>query len=397
MSQAKADAIEAMRETLKTYVMTSVSLVDKVHRAAGGFMDSGETQRVQEKSGDMGKMEEILNILRTKGDREFGVFVALLRQTNNGHWGDELEQKAQAFASARPTSTPEIQGRNETPVAGSREAGVQQRQLQDEVAVLQGQLQSALAHIQSLEASLAGKDRQIAEQQDKIAYQKDEVAMWQEISASAERQGETIATQEVEIQKLEETVAKQDAAMGQLRQTITALEEQAKSHAARQSASTSAAAGPSSTAAGGDPQYRLAEALALLERLQRNPNIDDTKIASVIACARAPLSVDKQLADQFSNVATWLANRNERKFVNAYHLDRWEGSGMTHSRRANDLLSSLGGAFIWGDDFASRQRAVDQFMVLLNAFSGHGCYQATDTIIRLLERVAAGLPAYEGR
>ena len=98
MSEWNINALEASKGKLKLNVKM-FQLVDMLHTAAGGFMDSAETQRVRDKTGDAQQIEEVIDILRGRGDEEFATFCQMLRQCNYQVWARQLELKAEKLRS----------------------------------------------------------------------------------------------------------------------------------------------------------------------------------------------------------------------------------------------------------------------------------------------------------
>ena len=94
MSKWNVNALEALKGKLKLNVRM-IQLVDMLHTAAGGFMDSAETQSVRAKTGDAQQIEEVIDILRGRGDEEFATFCQMLRQCNYQVWACQLELKAE--------------------------------------------------------------------------------------------------------------------------------------------------------------------------------------------------------------------------------------------------------------------------------------------------------------
>ena len=96
MSKCNVDALEALKGKLKLSVRM-IQLVDMLHTAAGGFMNSAEAQSVRDKSGDAQQIEEVIDILRGKGDKEFATFCQMLQKSNYQVWARELEVEAEKF------------------------------------------------------------------------------------------------------------------------------------------------------------------------------------------------------------------------------------------------------------------------------------------------------------
>ena len=99
MSKWNVDALEALKGKLKLKVQM-FQLVDMLHTAAGGFMNSAEVQRVRDKTADAQQIEEVIDILRGKGDKEFATFCQMLQQSNYQAWADKLELEAEKFKTS---------------------------------------------------------------------------------------------------------------------------------------------------------------------------------------------------------------------------------------------------------------------------------------------------------
>ena len=96
MSKWNVDALVALKGELKLNVKM-IALANILETPAGGFMNSAEAQSVRDKSGDAQQIEEVIDILRGKGDKEFATFCQMLRQSNYQVWAHELEVKAEKF------------------------------------------------------------------------------------------------------------------------------------------------------------------------------------------------------------------------------------------------------------------------------------------------------------
>ena len=96
MSKWNVDALEASKGKLKLNVKL-FQLVDMLHTAAGGFMNDAEVESVKAKTGDVQQIEQVIDILRGKGDKEFTTFCQMLQQSNCHVWAHELKSKAEEF------------------------------------------------------------------------------------------------------------------------------------------------------------------------------------------------------------------------------------------------------------------------------------------------------------
>ena len=94
MSPWNDDALAALTEKLKLNVATNTGLTDKLERAAGGFMDRGEAQKVTEQPSGSEQMDKIIKILRGKDDEAFLKFCEILCEINYSNWAHELKKEA---------------------------------------------------------------------------------------------------------------------------------------------------------------------------------------------------------------------------------------------------------------------------------------------------------------
>ena len=99
MSKWNVDALVALKGKLKLNVKM-IALDNILETPAGGFMNSAEAQSVRGKTGDAHQIEEVIDILRGKGDKEFATFCQMLRQSNYQVWARELEVEAEKFKTS---------------------------------------------------------------------------------------------------------------------------------------------------------------------------------------------------------------------------------------------------------------------------------------------------------
>ena len=103
MNTWNVKALTALKGVLKSRIIVNNGLNDILEKDAGGFMTETEAQRVNTKSDDAEKMEEIIQILKGKRDAEFGTFCKMLRQVGYDVWADALEKKADEIRGASGT------------------------------------------------------------------------------------------------------------------------------------------------------------------------------------------------------------------------------------------------------------------------------------------------------
>ena len=94
MKKWNVKALTALKGELKSKIIVNNGLNDILEKDAGGFMSEAEAQRVESKSSNAEKMEEIIQILKGKSDAHFGTFCQMLRQVEYDVWADALEKKA---------------------------------------------------------------------------------------------------------------------------------------------------------------------------------------------------------------------------------------------------------------------------------------------------------------
>ena len=97
MEKWNRDALVSLQGELKLNVMIKTGLVNKLQKAAGGFMSDAEAQAVMSKQSNAEQMGEIIQILLGKTNRDFKIFCRMLRQSNYDLWANELEKKAREF------------------------------------------------------------------------------------------------------------------------------------------------------------------------------------------------------------------------------------------------------------------------------------------------------------
>ena len=94
MSDFNSNALTALRGDLKTNVMMRPHLTDLLEEPAGGFMTRAEARSVR---GDDSQMERLIDILHSKGDKEFYIFCDMLRDSNHPAWANRLKHEAERF------------------------------------------------------------------------------------------------------------------------------------------------------------------------------------------------------------------------------------------------------------------------------------------------------------
>ena len=95
MSPWNDDALVSLKESLKLNVLMNTGLADKLEKAAGGFMSRAEAQIVRALPSNSDQIDRVIETLRGKADEDFDTFCAMLRDSNNGTWADQLKREAQ--------------------------------------------------------------------------------------------------------------------------------------------------------------------------------------------------------------------------------------------------------------------------------------------------------------
>ena len=101
MSPWNRDALVSLREKLQLRVLMETGLGNRLEEAAGGFMNEFEAATVREQSGNIQQMGKVIDILCSKGDKDFSTFLQMLRGSNNEVWAEELEKKAKKLKRKR--------------------------------------------------------------------------------------------------------------------------------------------------------------------------------------------------------------------------------------------------------------------------------------------------------
>ena len=92
MSKWNKDALISLERDLKINVNPD-EMIDLLEVPAGGFMTEGERMSVCEQPNRREKVGRIITLLRGKGDRDFDIFMKLLRKSGNEVWAGQLEEK----------------------------------------------------------------------------------------------------------------------------------------------------------------------------------------------------------------------------------------------------------------------------------------------------------------
>ena len=97
MEKWNRDALVSLQGEIKVNIIMKNGLIDKLEKAAGGFMTRLEAQTVKSMPNNAEQMGELIEILRGKGNADFHIFCTMLRQSSYALWADKLERKAREF------------------------------------------------------------------------------------------------------------------------------------------------------------------------------------------------------------------------------------------------------------------------------------------------------------
>ena len=97
MDEWNRNALVSLQGELKVNIIMKNGLIDKLEKAANGFMTRLEAQTVNSMPNNAEQMGGLIEILCGKGNADFHIFCTMLRQSNYGSWADKLERKAREF------------------------------------------------------------------------------------------------------------------------------------------------------------------------------------------------------------------------------------------------------------------------------------------------------------
>ena len=97
MEEWNRSALVSLQEKLKLNVRIKLGLMDKLPRAAGGFMSEAEAQEVESKQNNAEQMGELIKILLGKRNKDFKIFCSKLEESNYELWANELKREARKF------------------------------------------------------------------------------------------------------------------------------------------------------------------------------------------------------------------------------------------------------------------------------------------------------------
>ena len=91
MEEWNRDALVSLQENFKLKVRIQPGLVNKLQKAAGGFMSDAEAQAVMSKQSNAEQMGELIQILLGKSNRDFKIFCRVIMTYGLTSWGKKLE------------------------------------------------------------------------------------------------------------------------------------------------------------------------------------------------------------------------------------------------------------------------------------------------------------------
>ena len=101
MDPWKRDALLRLEHDLRMN-LNLVDILCRLDQPAGGFMTPEERMSVEAEEGRNEKVGKIIKILQSKGNKEFDVFLKLLKETGNV-WASKRGKLAQQFQLEYPS------------------------------------------------------------------------------------------------------------------------------------------------------------------------------------------------------------------------------------------------------------------------------------------------------
>ena len=77
--------------------LSLTEVMSLLERPASGFMTAVERMSVEEEKGQIARVDKIIKILRSKGNKEFVIFLKILRKSGNEVWANCLAKTADQF------------------------------------------------------------------------------------------------------------------------------------------------------------------------------------------------------------------------------------------------------------------------------------------------------------
>jgi len=372
ISEARALAVEGLRDALGLYVRLDTSLQDKLVRTAGGFMTCEEVQEIRSLSSNREKMDKVLNTLLQRDDRAFDSFVDVLGCTGHAYWGRRLQEEALTCGGTSAQSPAALQMR---PVTDSSATNARIRQLESQTWQQQVELAAMRSQLGRYAVEVEReRDQQAATIEEQAVRAECATAQW---NAALMQRDQTIEHQARLITQLRDTVA-------QLEQTL------ARQRPSLQQPAITPAAGSCSPGAALVDLDRLAKARHLLQQMQKNPLVTDQNIQEVIPRLKPELTKDNQLCTQIDPVIEWVVNQ-DGGFINRDEKGSWEG--LAPGVKLSRMLDCFAGKWRWGEVFSSQKKAVDWWIMLLQGLNEHACFSAVDVLLNGLESIGQGCPA----
>lgn len=96
MDRWKNDALAKHEHDLKVNLCL-VSIISLLEQPAGGFMLREERQNVEGADGKVNQVGRIIEILRGKGNKEFEIFLEMLKKSGYEMWAEKIKESAHHF------------------------------------------------------------------------------------------------------------------------------------------------------------------------------------------------------------------------------------------------------------------------------------------------------------
>lgn len=93
MDKWKDDALSKHEHDLKVNLCL-VSILCHLEQPAGGFMLRAERLHVEAAQGEFNQVDRIIKVLRGKGNKEFDIFMEVLKKSGYKVWADRVEESA---------------------------------------------------------------------------------------------------------------------------------------------------------------------------------------------------------------------------------------------------------------------------------------------------------------
>jgi len=354
MSPHFATALVEMRDDLMVNVNVKMHLSARMHAAAGGFMSDLEAALVTGERTQHKQMTKFLEILSTKGDKEYHSFLRILRDSSMGHWADAVEAKAASYA--RMQATPDA-----PPSASAGGPGKAVEDEDEDEALEQAQIQ--LGRTQNQLAEMRQQVRQLQAEQER----------------ERQEQQERIGVLQKRVAQAEQELVRKDQKIAQLEQQLAA---------ARGAQPAPVRDSPSVSADADAPRFwvedadSLAIARVLVDDIVQNPRVSvAAKLKRTLCVCMDQISKDEQLQKQAQQFLVHLKNTETIPEVSYYRLKETAPKRELIVSTMNELVSRI----VADDGKRLQKHNTDVFMNLLKALHQEGCHSATQVLLAELQ------------